>query len=70
MQWGGAGREKPKQCAEHEPNVGLDLMTLNRDLSQNQELEAQPTVPARRPLPVIFLLPLCYNLRVLGLGPT
>ena len=33
-----------------EPNVGLHPATLDHDLSQSQELDAQPTEPPRCPI--------------------
>lgn len=40
------GRERiPDSPLSSDPNTGLDLMTRDHDLSQNQELDIEPTEP-------------------------
>lgn len=39
------------------PHTGLHLMTLDHDLSGNQESDAQPTAPLRRPTAIFKITP-------------
>ena len=44
------GKERiPNSTPSVEPDAGLNPTTLGYDLSQNQELDAQPTEPPRHP---------------------
>ena len=49
-EWGQKERESQADFPlSAEPNTRLDLTTLDHDLNQNQESDAQPTEPPRCP---------------------